>query len=170
MNTSYDTALREVATQSPSDVAMLDTLSFSHPLAGVFNLVNDRVDLKASYTSGGDVVTYSASSFAFSLPDSSGEGVQNLKITVPNTNGEASNWLDQIPVDNETPIEVIYRVYLSNKPEQYGPLNDPPIKMFIRDIQIDIFTVSAVAVFKSVVNKKYPSEYYTLEKFPSLGN
>ena len=42
--------------------------------------------------------------------------------------------------------------------------------MFIRDIQIDIFTVSALAVFKSVVNKKYPNEYYTLERFPALGN
>lgn len=170
MNTSYDTALREVATQSPSNVAMLDTLSFSHPLAGVFNLVDDRKDLIASFTSGGDLVTYTASSFAFSLPDSSGEGVQNLKLTVPNANGEASKWLDQIPIDNEVPIEVIYRVYLTDKPSDYGPLNDPPIKMFIRDIQIDVFSVSAVAVFKSIVNKKYPSEYYTLEKFPTLGN
>jgi len=170
MNTSYDLAIREVATQSPPDVAMLDTLSFSHPLAGLFNIVNDRENLSASFVSGGDAFDFTASSFAMSLPDSSGEGVQNLKITVPNTNGEASEWLDQIPVDNETPIEVTYRVYLSNKPSNYGPLNDPPIKMFIRDIQIDIFTVSALAVFKSVVNKKYPNEYYTLERFPALGN
>lgn len=170
MNTSYEDALREVATQSPSNVAMLDTLSFTHPLAGVFNIVNDRQDLVASFTSGGELVTYTASSFAFSLPDSSGEGVQNLRITVPNTNEEASQWLEQIPVDTETPIEVTYRVYLSDKPSNYGPLNNPPIKMYIRDVQIDVFTVSAVAVFKSVVNKKYPSEYYTLQRFPALGN
>ena len=157
MNTSYDAAIREVATQSPNNVSMLDTLSFSHPLSGLFNIVNYREDLLASFVSGGELFKFTASSFAFSLPDSSGDGVQNLKLTVPNTNGEASEWLDQIPVNSETPIEVTYRVYLSDKPSNYGPLNDPPIKMFIRDVQIDIFTVSAVAVFKSVVNKKYPS-------------
>jgi hypothetical protein len=165
MNTNYNDALREVATQSPPNVAMLDTISFYHPMAGYYNIVNDRKDFIGLY--GLQEINYKASAFAFSLPDSSSDGVQNLKITVPNTNNEAANYLNEIPVSDKTPIKVIYRLYLSNDSTQ---VNDPPTIMYIRDIQIDVFTVSAVAVFKSVVNKKYPSEYYTLQRFPSLGN
>jgi hypothetical protein len=166
MNTNYNDALREVATQSPPDVAIIDTVSFYHPIAGYYNIVNDRKDFIGNITVFTSV-NYKASSFAFSLPDSSSDGAQNLKITVPNTNNEASNYLSDIPVNHQTPIQIIYRMYLSNSP---SPVNNPPTLMYIRDIQIDVFTVSAVAVFKSVVNKKYPSEYYTLERFPSLGN
>ena len=169
MNTSYDDALREVATQCPSDTAMLDTLSFYHPSAGYYNIVNDREDLFRPFFLGSTTVQFKASSFAVSLPDSNSDGVQNLKITVPNVDNVASNWLEKIPINDKDPIEVIYRVYLKGTTNTNGPSNNPPIVMYIRDIQIDIFPVSAVAVFKSVVNKKYPSEYYTLEKFPSLG-
>lgn len=170
MNTSYDDALREVATQCPSNTAMLDTLSFFHPYAGYYNIVNDREDLFRPFSELGATKQFKAASFAVSLPDSNSDGVQNLKITVPNVDNVAGNWLDQIPINEKDPVEVTYRVYLKGATNTSGPSNVPPTVMYIRDIQIDIFTVSAVAVFKSVVNKKYPSEYYTLEKFPSLGS
>lgn len=168
-NTSYNDAIKEVATLAPNGEVMLDTLSISHPSAGSIYLVNDRDSLDAR-DENNVPQTFQSSSFAFSLPDSSAAGTQHLNLTIPNVDRVAGDYLKQVPLDSNTPVEIVYRVYRSGQPDTQQPNNDPPIVLHLTDVEIDIFSVSGRASFQSVINTKYPSELYTLDQFPALGN
>ena len=170
MNTSYTEALKEVATLAPNGEVMLDTITISHPTAGTINLVNDRQDLHARYESGGSLVIFQASSFSLALPESSVSGTQHLNLTVPNVDRAASDFLANVPTDTLDPVTVTYRAYLSGQLDTAFPENDPPIVLSLTDVEIDAFTVSGRASFQSVINNQYPSELYTLERFPALAS
>ncbi len=170
MNEDYSEALKEVATIAPSDVAILETLSISHPEGGAINIVNSPEDYQGySETTGNDLVVFKASAFALSLPESSIEGTQFLNLSFPNVTREASDWLNRIPVQTSSPAKVVYRVYLSSDVTS-RPQNDPPISLTLSDIEISLTSASARCAFKSIINAKYPNEYYTLDKFPALSN
>jgi len=170
MNDDYSDAIKEIATLSPSNAVMLETLSIWHNAAGGINLVNARQDYTLyAETTGTNWVSYRASSFALSLPESSIDGTQFLNLTVPNINREASDFLNRIPVATTEPAKVIYRVYASDDLTK-RPQNDPPIELTLTDISITLTSASARCAFKSIINQKYPNEYYTLDKFPALSN
>ena len=63
-------------------------------------------------------------------------------------------------------IHLLY--YLSNDLTQ--PQLDPPLSLILQDVQITMLQVSGRATFADVINKKWPTEYYTRARFPSLGN
>lgn len=170
MNDDYSDAIKEIATLSPHDAVMLETLTIWHPVGGGLNIVNAPEDLWAYADATETVrVLFKASSFALSLPESSMEGTQYLNLTVPNVNREASDFIDRIPIDTSEPATVIYRVYASNIIPMI-PQNDPPITLTLTDISIGLTSASARCSFKSVINQKYPNDYYTLEEFPALSN
>lgn len=168
-NTSYSQALAEVATIAPIGEVMLETLEVSHPNAGSFYLVNDRAPLSVR-DEYGVPQTFQASSFTLSLPDSSDEPTQHLNVAIPNVDRQASTFLADVPLSSETPVSVIYRIYLNDGDETQQPQNNPPILLHLTDIKIDVFQITGRASFQSIINTKYPSELYTLQQFPSLGN
>jgi hypothetical protein len=80
-----------------------------------------------------------------------------------------SDWLTAVAESGTTdPIEVTYRIYLDS--DHSTPQNIPPLRLFLTDARVDLFSVSMRATFADVVNRPYPNAYYTREKFPSLGN
>ena len=167
-NTSYTDALKEVATLAPNGVAMLETLSISHPSAGSIYIVNDRQSLSAR-DENNVPQTYQASSFAVKLPSSTAEGVQSLNITIPNVDRAASDFLKSVPVDSSSPVTATFRIYQSGQPDTAQPDNEP-LTLDITDVQVDMFQVSARARFKSPIIIKHPNVLYTLKQFPALGN
>jgi len=173
MNSTYTDAIKEVATQAPVDNAMIETLSVSHPQGGAVNIVNSR-DSFVGYpdaTTFGTKVFYQPASFELKLPESSKEGVQYLSIVFPNADGKAGKFLETVPTESDYPVQIIYRVYLANDVALQGrPQNDPPLKLDVLNVEITPFQVQMKASFKSIINTKYPSERYTLEKFPALAN
>ena len=173
MNDSYTDAIKEVATQAPIDNAMIETLSISHPSGGSVNIVNSRESFVgyASNQVGGNKVFYEPASFSLKLPESSKEGVQYLSVAFPNADGKAGKFLDEVPVESDYPITLIYRIYLSNDLKNEAlPQNDPPLKLQVLNVEITPFQVQIRCSFRSIINTKYPSERYTLEKFPALAN
>lgn len=170
MNDDYTEALKEIATLAPVGVVMLETLSIWHAEAGAINLVNAPEDLVAwSDQAQTSQILFKASSFKLSLPESSMEGTQHLNLTVPNINRQASEFINRIPIATSLPANVTFRIYGSNISPMV-PQNEPPIELSLTDIQVSLTSASARCSFRSVINMSFPNEYYTLTKFPSLGN
>jgi hypothetical protein len=175
MNTTYTDAIKEVATQAPIDNAMIETLSLSHPTGGAINITNQRQSFSGyaqpSPLTNINKVFYQSGNFEVKLPESSKEGVQYLSMVIANSDGKAGEFLASIPVESDYPIIVVYRIYLaSDVAGEARPQNDPVLTLDVLNVEITPFTIQLKASFKSIINSKYPSERYTLEKFPALGN
>ena len=68
---------------------------------------------------------------------------------------------------DRTPVEIIYRPYLSTDLTQSQMI--PPLVLYLKDIQITAAQIVGRATFMDVVNKKFPTELYTRARFPGLG-
>jgi hypothetical protein len=169
-NTIYSDALKEVATLANQGAVMLDAVQISHPsVSPSIFLVNDRESLFAR-DENNVPQTFAASNFALKPPESSSSGTQFLNLTIPNIDRSASDFMDQVPIDSSSPVVITHYIYISDEPDTQQPQNDPVTILHLTDIQTDVFVMSGRASFQSISNKKYPSELYTLERFPALGN
>ena len=68
---------------------------------------------------------------------------------------------------SKVPVQVLYRPYLSTDLTQ--PQMNPPLVLFLKDIQVVAAQVVGRATFMDVANKRAPSLLYTRSQFPSLG-
>ena len=95
----------------------------------------------------------------------SSTGVPSLQITIDNVARDIMANLE-LAVTTSTPITVIYRMFLSS--DLTGPQNNPPMALTIINISADVFKVVATATFGDLVNKRFPSVVYDVERFPAL--
>jgi hypothetical protein len=49
-----------------------------------------------------------------------------------------------------------------------GPQMDPPMTMTLSDVEMDMFRVTGRARGLDIGNKAFPSEIYTIRKYPGL--
>ena len=178
MNDNYTDALREVGTLNTADLAIIETLTVSHPNVGGINLVNDREPFvgRSSPTSS-NLIYCEPSTFSLKLPESSKDGTQFMSVAFSNISGKGTEFLDKVPIESPSPIEIVHRIYLPNNDEynsSFGnipyPQLDPPLKMQVINVEVTPFQINLKAAFKSLVNAKYPNKLYSLDEFPALGN
>lgn len=180
MNDNYTEALREVGTLNHDKIAIIETLTISHPNVGGINLVNDREQFVGyADLAGGTKIYCEPSSFSLKLPESSKDGTQFMSIAFSNVKGAGTEFLNKVPVESPTPIEITHRIYLpvnSEYPQStYSdgiplPQLDPPLRMQAINVEVSPFQINVKAAFKSLVNAKYPNYLYNLEDFPALSN
>ena len=164
MNSLSD-AIKEAFAIAPSNVVVLHTLTVEQEgVQDPVYLVQSRGTVEA-VDENGFTRSYRPSGFAFSLPPSNEEGFRNLNITIDNTTREVSDFID-VAKGSMVPITITYRPYLST--DLTTPHMIPPLVLYLKDVQITANTVSGKATFMDIVNKKFPSEIYTREKFPTL--
>ncbi|MBR1756800.1 MAG: DUF1833 family protein, partial [Alphaproteobacteria bacterium] len=48
------------------------------------------------------------------------------------------------------------------------PQMNPPITLVITDIKVDVLKITATARMMDIGNKSFPSENYTVKKYPGL--
>lgn len=179
MNDNYSEAIREVGTLNHEKIPIIETLTFWHPNVGGISIVNDRepfVGYAGATTSSGKIYC-EPSSFSLKLPESSKDGTQFLSVTVSNISGKGTEFLDKVPIESPSPIEVVHRIYLPVNTEYstsysgipYPQLN-PPLKMQVLNVEVGPFQIVLKASFKSLINAKYPNYKYNLDDFPALGN
>jgi predicted ATPase len=163
---NYSDAIKEAFAIAPASKVVLHTLEISQEgVQPAFYIVKARRNWVARDESGVER-TFIPVNFDFSLPAATEEGFQSLTLTVDNINRIASDFAETAK-DTEVPVLVTYRPYLSDDSSQ--PQMIPPLVMFFDDVQITEMEVSGRATFMDIVNKKFPSEIYTRERFPSLG-
>ncbi len=170
-------ALKEAYASAPSDVILLHTLELRHPSflddngnPTAIRVVRDHVNHlcgleNTAPLNAGETVKFIAMAFDLKLPPVESIPVPEITITLDNVSTEIIKYVDQA-VETQDMIEMTYRPYLSN--DLSYPQMDPPITLVITNITVDIFKISATARMMDIGNKSFPSENYTVKKFPGL--
>lgn len=177
MNENYTEAIREVGTLNHDEIPIIETLTVWHPNTGGISLVNDREPFigYAGANSNFGIIFCEPSSFSLQLPESSKDGTQFMSIAFSNISGKGSEFLDKVPIESPSPIEIVHRIYLPKNtiyPESGLPTPqlNPPLRMQGLNVEIGPFQINLKASFKSLINAKYPNYKYNLDDFPALGN
>lgn len=166
MSNTLSDAIKEAYATAPSNEAIFETIQISHvSIAEPIYLVRNRVDLELTLETS-EVVTFTGCGFGMSLPQKSDNGLQELSIAIDNTDRRISDFMAEAK-NFVVPVELTYRPYLQSDTTQ--PQMDPPLVLYLSDVKIGLFDVTAKASFADIINKKYPSEIYTRKRFPSLG-
>jgi len=166
MNNSLTDAIKEAFASAPTNVVVHHTIEIRQD--GVqprIYLVRARHELVAQDEEG-NTLTFEPAGFQFTLPPSSEEGFQSINIAIDNIDQRVTDFV-KLATSERTPVQVIYRPYLSTDLTQ--PQMDPPLVLYLRDIQANIMQVTGRATFMDVVNKRFPSILYSRDGFPGLG-
>jgi hypothetical protein len=166
-NTSLSEAIKEAYASCPSETLYLETIEISHSESSThFYLVRDRADWSLTLENAVQI-TFEKCPFRFSLPASGENGVQELNLAIDNVDRRISDFLESVENSLE-PVRVIYRVYLAS--DTSAPQNNPPMTLTLRDVVVTTVEITGKATFLDLLNRKFPTEYYTRDRFPSLGN
>lgn len=167
MNTTLTEAIKEAYASAPSAVVYLETLQLSHPLVGTdIFLVNDRVGHTMTLETAVPKV-FRACAFRMALPASGDGGIQELSLAIDNVGREISDFINTVR-DSLSPVSVTYRPYLST--DLTTPQMDPPLVLNLTDIVVTAVEVTGRATFADIINRKFPTDFYTRSRFPGLAN
>lgn len=164
MNSALQEALREAYATAQSNVVQLDTLEFSHPNVDPLFLVKDRVDHLLRLETG-VWKTFIATAIRFTLPATGENGLQDLNIAVDNVDRRPTLFVQKC-IGSRDPVQVVYRPYLST--DNTAPQIDPPLRLYLRDIQIRAEEVTGRATFADVLNRKFLTDTFNRRRFPTL--
>lgn len=164
-NPSLTEAIKEAYASAPTVRVTYDTLEIrqGQVQAPIF-LVRAKAEIIATDENGVQQ-TFRPSGFQFSLPSENEEGFRSLNIAIDNINREVTDFVE-IAKSQPVPVEVIYRPYLSD--DLSTPHMDPPLVLYLKELQINPLQVTGRATFLDVVNQKFPSELYNRARFPFL--
>jgi len=166
MNESLSEAIKEAFAVAPTGVVILNTLEIRQEgVQDPIYLVQARTPLVA-YDEESNELTFEPSGFQFTLPPSTEEGFQSLNIAIDNVGQRVTDFIEAAKSE-PVPIQMIYRPYAST--ELNYPAMDPPLVLYLKDVQVTVLQVTGRATFMDIVNKKYPSLLYNRDRFPSLG-
>ncbi|QDP54804.1 MAG: hypothetical protein Unbinned3891contig1000_2 [Prokaryotic dsDNA virus sp.] len=166
MNSALTDAIKEAFAVCPTNKVIYHTLEIRQDgVQGPQFIVNSRRAVSAR-DEDGNMQFFEAIGFEFSLPPANEEGFRDLSVAIDNTNRRVSDYIETALTEN-VPVKLIYRPYLSDNLD--APQWNPPLVMYLRDVQINHLQVSGKATFMNVVNKAFPSELYIRDRFPTLG-
>lgn len=166
MNNSLSDAIKEAYAVAPVNVRVYETLEISHEsIESPIYIVQDFRELTATLETY-EEVTFQPIWFNFTLPAANESGRQDLSITIDNIDRQVSDFI-ALAKESKTPVYITYRPFLSSDLTQ--PQLNPPLRLTLQDVNITLTSVSGKAIFADVVNKKWPTEYYTRSRFPSIG-
>ena len=165
-NPSLQDAIKEAYVLAPASKVIYDTLEIRQTgVQDPIYMVRALKGITAKDENGVDRV-FRPVGFQFSLPPENEEGFRSLNVSIDNINREPSAFVERAMAE-EVPVEMVYRPYVSDDLTQ--PQMDPPLVLYLKDIQITTHQVTGRATFIDLVNRKFPTELYTRARFPALG-
>jgi hypothetical protein len=167
MNSSLEEAIKEAYALAPSNEVVLETIELSHPsVGGSLYMIKQRESFDLTLETG-QTVTFEPVGFRFALPAAGENGRQDMRLSIDNVDRRISDFVNAAKNYLE-PVKVVYRPYLSS--DLSAPQMDPPLTLSLQDVTVTILSVAGRATFADILNRKFPQEYYTRKRFPSLGN
>jgi hypothetical protein len=151
--------LKKLYASAGTDI-LLHTLSFNHPAwTSEFFIVRDWQDLTANLENSGPSTVFQKFAFSIQGPNKDENGNQYLQLNIDSVSLELIDLIEQASLDlTNSPIEVTYRAYLES--DTTGPQNDPPLKLFMRKVEVDNTRVTGQAELISLENRKFPNVVY----------
>jgi hypothetical protein len=165
-NKLLSAAIKEAYALAPTDKYILETLEFSHSGITTTYICKDRKDNICTIEDL-STPTFEGVSFAFRLPTNDDTGIKELQLTLDNTDQRISDMVEAVEGSTE-PLVVKYREYLSD--DLTTPQTVPPLELELRGVSLQGTTASFVCSFTDLTNKKFLSQQYTRDRFPTLGN
>lgn len=164
MNFALSEAIKEAYALAPVGKSLIESIELR--LAGQPSVYIYRgIEPLQMRLETGEWATFEPVPFQFKLPKSSETGSQSLDITMDNVDARISDFITAAK-NSLAPVEVIYRPYLSD--DLATPQMDPPLVLYLKGAAITTSTASAQASFIDIVNKRFPNDYYTGDRFPGL--
>lgn len=171
--------MREYYYSAPKDRVVLDTLELRHPAfvaddgvtPAAARVVNDDVEddflatLEADAPmNGGEQVTFKATRFDVTLPESNSPGLPSCQIGVCNIGRLLMDNI-QLAVSQPEPVRLTYRQFLVDDPSAPGVVIDG---LTIGRINVTPQRVTATAGFENDLNAPFPKKNYTGKEYPGL--
>lgn len=165
-NAALSEAIKEAFAVAPAAVTVIHTLEIEQE--GVQNSVylSQTPNGINAFDEDGMEHTFVGAGFQFTLPPSDEDGFKSLNVSIDNINRQVTDFID-VARQSKVAVKVIYRPYVST--DLTAPAMDPPLVLYLKDVQITAMQVTGKCTFMDLVNKKFPSELYQRVKFPSLG-
>jgi len=170
-DTTLSLALKEAYASAPSNLVIYHTLELFHPsFSAPIRVVRDYDNLVARLevtapNNPGEQVTFIAFNFDFTKPEVSSQGVPQITITMDNVDRSIVANIEQALTTTDL-VTLVYREYIST--DLTAPQNNPPLTMNVIGITADVFTVTAIASFPNLMNRRFPSTGYDAQTFPGL--
>lgn len=165
MNDSLSDAIKEAYAVAPATKSIIHTLHIAQgSVQNPIYIAQTRMEFIA-YDEDGIQRSFAPVGFQFSMPASNEEGFRSLTVAIDNIDRRVTEFVELAKSEN-TPVQVIYRPYLSD--DLTRPQMVPPLIMFLKELQINNFQVVGRATFMDIVNKSFPNELYTRDRFPAL--
>jgi len=174
MPISATQAWAEAAASTPKDEVMLITIELIHPvfvengapapIRAVRNTVDMNFKLEAGAPVGsGQTVLFKAIPFEIDYPRIGALGAE-ATIRIDNVNREASRYLGEA-VKLNTPIQAIFRGYLSSDPNTVG---QGPYRLILRNVKRTARQLEGQLSIARPQNMRVMREVYDMVRFPSL--
>lgn len=164
-NPALSAALQEAFALAPSARVVLDTIEVRQAdVQPPVYLVRAAREIQARLETG-ETPTFQPVGFRLTLPAENTEGVRVLTVTFDNVGRELLEFV-RTAKESPVPVEMVYRPYLSD--DLFTPQMNPPLQMYLRDIQITPKTLTGRATFMDLMNLRFPNELYTRDRFPFL--
>ncbi len=165
MNDSLSDAIKEAYAVAPAVKSIVHTLQISQgSVQEPVYIVQARKEFIA-FDENNIERFFAPVGFQFSLPPSDEEGFRSLTIAIDNVDRRITQFVELAKSEPE-PVRVVYRPYLSD--DLTRPQMIPPLVLFLKELQITAFQVVGRATFMDIVNKPFPNELYTRDRFPAL--
>jgi hypothetical protein len=164
-------AIEEAYASAPAGEVILHTLEFRHPsFTTPLRVVRDRTDHTLTLEASAPIdpstaVGFVGFAFDLQLPDVTTGPTPEIIITIDNVSRDILGYMDQA-ANSADLVEVTYRPYLST--DTSAPQMDPPLTMVVRDIEADVFRITARCGFGDYANRPFPFDVYSLARFPGL--
>lgn len=165
MNQSLSDVMKEAYALAPSSKTIIHTLEIRQTgVQDTVYIAQSRREVVA-YDENLIERTFEPIGFQFSLPPSTEDGIQTLNLAIDNVSRRLSDYIETA-LTQEVPVEVIYRPYDSTNLS--GPQMNPPLVLYVKEINITLLQVNCTCTFMDLVNRPFPSELYTRDRFPTL--
>lgn len=171
---TFAEAYAEACTYADVRVAMLDTLSFAHPLIGTgteLRFVGDGVPLTAVLEAGAPIQPSQSVQFgpcAFSIGDPAQDPEQptpEMRITLAGITQTAARAIHACALST-SPLWVTHRVYDST--DTSAPAVLPPTRLQVVSAEVTATAVQITARLQDPGNRAFPGATYTRAQYPGL--
>lgn len=165
--------LADVYLGNPSGIYFIEAIDISHvALASSLHYTNNSFEITGLLDNAlPDTAKFSPLPFDATLPEKNTEGNQTLDLSVSNITAELIDYITQVTNAPQSPMQLIYRIYLTTQVNAGGAyLNQliPPWRYDVSSVSVTAQAVQMSATRLNIHNKSFPRVRYTRLTFPGL--
>lgn len=151
--------------QTEVDVDWYHAFILSHPSATTYYLIGNPAGEEVTALVDGVLYTFTPVPVELTPVSRDDSGRQEMGLVFGGIGLEAKDFLDAAIADGSEPVTCRYTIYIEGDQD---PQIDPLIEFHLANIQIRRESVTATATRADIINRRFPTEVYTIAHYPGL--